>query len=110
MSDQVIVQPPSAWAEYSPIITGLIRTVLAALGAAGFTWAQSVTGSQVEMMVSAALVLIAGGWSVWQKIDAVRQARKLAEAAAVASAQATQQAGEPVAVVPSRPATGTPPP
>lgn len=94
---------PSAWAAYGPILAGVIRAILAAAGAAGFMWAQTVTGDQIEMAVGALLVVGSAVWSAWQKIAAIRAARRLAVAAAVQSAHATAQAGEPVAVIPPSP-------
>lgn len=97
MSD--INQIPSAWSAYLPILTGLLRAILAALGAAGFTWAQAVTGSEIEMATGAAMMFGAAVWSAWQKISALRAARRQAVSSAVASADATMQAGQPVAVI-----------
>lgn len=92
-------QIPSAWSAYMPILAGLFRAVLAALGAAGFTWASAVTGSQIEMAVGVAMMLAAAVWSAYQKIVSLREARRLASASASASAEATMQAGRPVPVV-----------
>lgn len=94
---------PSAWAVYGPILAGVIRALLAAAGAAGVMWAQTVTGDQIEMAVGALLIVASAGWSAWQKVRAIRDSRRLATAAAVQSAVATHQAGEPVAVIPPSP-------
>jgi hypothetical protein len=94
---------PSAWQAYGPILAGVIRALLAAAGAAGFMWAQTVTGDQVEAVVGALVIVAAAVWSAWQKIKQIRDARRLATAAAVQSAHATQAAGEPVAVIPPSP-------
>lgn len=67
------------WTPYFPIVTSLVRTVLVALGGAGFAWAKAVTGDQVTMGVSAAMVIVAAGWSAWQKVAAVRALRKAAK-------------------------------
>jgi hypothetical protein len=106
MSDN-INQIPSAWSAYAPILAGILRHVLGALGMFGFTWASAVTGSQIEMAVGIALMFGAALWSGWQKIAALRAARRNAVASASASAAATMQAGSPVAVVvgPSLPGT-----
>lgn len=101
-------QIPSAWSAYLPILAGVFRAVLAALGAAGFTWASAVTGSQIEMAAGAAMMLGAAVWSAYQKISALRAARRQAVSSAVASADATMQAGQPVAVVVPSPDTGRP--
>lgn len=90
---------PSAWTAYMPILAGLFRAVLAALGAAGFTWASAVTGSQVEMAAGAAMMVAAALWSAWQKVRAVQAARRQAIASAQASATASAARGEPVPVV-----------
>jgi len=97
MSD--INQVPSAWSAYLPILAGLFRAILAALGAAGFTWASAVTGSQIEMAAGVVMMLGAAVWSAWQKISAVRAARRSAAASAIASAEATMRAGQPVPVI-----------
>jgi hypothetical protein len=104
MSDD-INQVPSAWSAYLPILAGLFRAVLAALGGLGFAWASAVTGSQIEMAAGAAMMLGAAGWSAWQKVAAIRASRASSVLSAEASARATYQAGAPVAVVTS---AGTP--
>lgn len=98
MSDN-INQVPSAWSAYLPILGGLFRAILAALGGLGFAWANAVTGSQIEMAASLALMLGAAGWSAWQKIAEVRASRAKVVSSAQASAIATYQAGAPIAVV-----------
>ena len=90
---------PSAWAAYLPIVAGVFRALLAALGAAGVTWASAVTGSQIEMAAGTAMMVGAAVWSAYQKVQQIRQSQRESVASAVASAQATQSAGEPVAVV-----------
>lgn len=74
----------TAWQAYLPLATALARHLLGAAGAAGFTWALSVTASQTEMAVSAAMMAAAGIWSFYQKVRATRALR----AAAVAPAGA----------------------
>ncbi len=96
MSDPAI---PDTWSAYVPILAGLFRTVLAAAGASGFTWAAAVTGSQIDMVASAVMMLFAAGWSAWQKIGALRKAHEAATSSAIASSQATMAQGMPVAVV-----------
>lgn len=103
MSVQPIPEIPSAWSAYGPILAGVVRAILAAIGAAGFTWAQSVTGSQIEMAVGAAMMFAAAMWSIWQKIAAAREARRLATNAAVVSAELSAERGVPTPVVPSPP-------
>lgn len=79
MSDDPLAsQIPSAWAVYVPIATGVARTLLAAAGSAGFTWAKAVTGDQVQMYVSLAMIVAAGVLSAWQKIKAARALRTAA--------------------------------
>lgn len=89
---------PSGWSDYIPILTGFARAVLATLGGAGFTWALAVNASQIQMAVSAAMMLAAAGWSAWQKIDALRKAKAAVVTSAAASAQASITQGQPVAV------------
>lgn len=69
---------PSAWQAYLPLVTSLVRTLLAAAGGVGFTWAYSVTADQVQMAVSAAMMVAAGVWSFYQKVQATRALRKAA--------------------------------
>lgn len=63
---------PDTWTPYVPIIASLARTVLGSLGGAGFTWALAVNADQVQMAVSAAMVLAAAAWAAWQKVKAQR--------------------------------------
>jgi len=73
MSDNPLAsQIPPGLAAYLPIAAGAARTILAALGSAGFTWALAVNADQVQMAVSLAMVLAAALWSGWQKIKAMR--------------------------------------
>ena len=90
---------PSAWSAYLPILAGVFRALLAALGAFGVTWANTVTGSQIEMAAGAALMLGAAAWSAWEKVQSLRKSQRESVASAVESARATHQAGVPVAVV-----------
>ena len=101
------IELPSAWSVYAPILAGILRALLAAMGAAGFTWAQSVSGSQIEMAVGAALMLAATLWSIWQKVHAAREARRLAANAAVVSAELSAERGVPTPVIPPSPAGTT---
>lgn len=70
MSDQPAM--PTAWQAYLPLVTSLVRTLLAVVGSAGFMWAQTVSASQVEMIVGASMVLASAVWSAIQKIQAQR--------------------------------------
>lgn len=65
-------QIPSAWAVYVPIAVGAARNILAALGGMGFAWAKGVTGDQITMGVSLAMIVAAAMLSAWQKIKAAR--------------------------------------
>lgn len=67
---------PSAWSAYLPLVTSLVRALLAAAGGAGFTWALAVNASQVQMAVTAAMMAAAAIWGFWQKIQATRALRK----------------------------------
>jgi len=77
MSDDP-TQLPSAWAAYLPLITTLVRTSLAVAGGVGFTWALTVNADQVQMGVSAAMILASAVWSFWQKVQAMRALRTAA--------------------------------
>jgi ABC-type nickel/cobalt efflux system permease component RcnA len=70
---------PSAWEAYLPLVTSLVRTLLATAGGVGFTWAMSVTADQAEMAVSAAMIAAAAIWSFWQKVRAMQALRTAAE-------------------------------
>ncbi len=96
MSD---VPAADSWQPYVPILAGAARTVLAALGGVGFTWALTVNADQIQMVVSAAMVVGAAGWSAWQKVQSLRKARDAARASAIASATATVDQGSATAVV-----------
>lgn len=73
---------PDDWGVYLPVFMGLLRTVLGVFGGAGFTWAVGVTDSQIQMVVSALMILAAAGWSAYQKISANRALRHAAAAPA----------------------------
>lgn len=69
---------PKEWAVYLPLVTDLLRKLLAIAGGLGFTWALTVSGSQIEMAVSAAFALGSIVWGFWQKIKAQRALRTAA--------------------------------
>lgn len=71
-------QIPSAWSAYVPILTGLARGLLTMAGGLGFMHAQTVTASQVEMGVSAAMAVSGMVWGAWQKIATQRALHKAA--------------------------------
>lgn len=73
MSD--LPQIPSAWEDYRPLITKLVRHALGAAGGAGLGWANGVTGSQVEMAVSLIMIAASGLWSLWQGVATKRALR-----------------------------------
>lgn len=98
MTDENLL-PSVPNASLVPIVAGMVRGALAILSGAGFTWALTVSGEQQQMVAAAVVGLATVLWSGWQKVAAIRAARRLAAASAVASAQATQQAGTPIAVV-----------
>ncbi len=83
---------------YLPIIGGLVRGVVQIASGLGFTWALTVSGDQITMATTAAAMLATLGWSSWQKIAAIRDARLAEVAAAKASAQATMATGKPTPV------------
>lgn len=76
----------SAWSDYVPLVTTLLRQVLMAAGAAGFTWALTVNASQIQMAVSAALVVASAVWSFIQKIKAKHALRVAAASPATSAA------------------------
>lgn len=96
-----ISEIPSAWSVYLPVVATMFRAFLIVAGSLGFAWAKNVTGDQIQMAAYAALGLAAVIWSGWTKIQTIHAARKLAIAAAVASAAATQAAGTPTPVIPN---------
>lgn len=63
---------PKEWAVYLPLVTDLLRKLLAIAGGLGFGWASFVSGSQVEMIASALLALVSVGWGFYQKVTAQR--------------------------------------
>ncbi len=76
MSDQPPL--PSDWAAYLPLVTTLVRNLLAAAGGMGFTWALTVNASQIQMSVSAAMMVAAALWGAYQKIASLRALSKAA--------------------------------
>ncbi len=72
-------QVPSAWQTYLPVVTSLVRDGLKYAGAGGFVWANTVSGSQTEMIACA---LMAAAGTIWSQIQKARAKRALAIAAA----------------------------
>jgi hypothetical protein len=66
------------WLDYLPLATSLARSLMIAAGGAGLTWAQNVTGNEIEAWVSAAFLAGGASWSFWQKIQAKRALRRAA--------------------------------
>lgn len=58
------------WTPYVAIATNIIRHLLTAAGAFGFTWAQTVSGDQVQMVVGSFAMIVSVVWGVVQKIRA----------------------------------------
>lgn len=83
----------------SLIVGGAARNILTVLAGLGFAWASAVTGSQVQMGVSAAIEVATLLWMAWAHIQQARNSRKTSVASAALSAEATQLAGAPVARV-----------
>jgi tetrahydromethanopterin S-methyltransferase subunit D len=81
MSDDDFI-PSTPDPNYVAIATAVIRGILQIAAGFGFTWALTVTGSQVMMIATGVVMLMTLAWSVWQKIS---QARAV-HIAAVASA------------------------
>jgi len=77
----------AAESPYLPIIAGIVRGIVGIASGFGFTWALTVSGDQITMAATAAVALGMLLWSGWQKIAAIRAARRTAVAAAVASAE-----------------------
>lgn len=57
----------SDWTPYVAMATSILRHIVTALGAFGYTWAQAVTGDQIQMIVSAVAVVGATVWGIVQK-------------------------------------------
>lgn len=83
---------------YLSIVGGLVRGVLQIASGLGFGWALGVTGDQQTMLATAIVMAGTLAWSGYQKIAALRKRRRAAEQSAVRSAQASSQAGTPVAI------------
>ena len=99
--------PPTADPTQMAIWAGQIRLVIGMLAGAGLLgagWAavsaQDITNFlTIALMIASPLAAVVTGlWSKWQKQKAAGAARTTAVASAVASANATQAAGMPVAV------------
>jgi hypothetical protein len=93
MTDGFIPATPDP--SYVEIAAGVIRGLLQILSSFGFTWALTVTGSQVTMAATAAVMLATLLWSAWNKITHARAVNL----AAVASASQ----GRPVEPTPPPP-------
>lgn len=91
--DPITSQVPTAWASYVPILASLVRGLLNVLGGVGFTWALTVNASQIQMAVSAGLIVASLVWSAVQKLQAARASHDSSVASAQASAKATALAG-----------------
>lgn len=85
----------AAKSPYLPIVTGIVRGLVAIASGFGFTWALTVSGSQIQMAATAAIALAMLLWSAYQKVAAVRAARRAEVAAAVNSIRI----GVPVTVI-----------
>jgi hypothetical protein len=100
-TDDANFSPPDP--VYVSIVAGFIRTIVAAGAGFGFGWALGVTGEQIAMIATMLVLVITAGWSAYQKVQAHRKRAAAAVASAVQSAEATMQAGQPVAVVVANP-------
>jgi F0F1-type ATP synthase membrane subunit c/vacuolar-type H+-ATPase subunit K len=58
------------WTPYVAIATSILRHAITALGSFGFTWAQTVSGDQIQMIVSAVAVVGSIVWGIVQKNSA----------------------------------------
>lgn len=58
--------------DYVQIATALIRGLLQIASGFGFTWALTVSGSQITMAATAAVMLATLVWAAWQKVQAAR--------------------------------------
>ena len=72
MSDPLSSEIPPAWQVYVPIATALARGLLNVAGGIGFTWALTVNASELQMGVSAAMIVFSLLWSAWQKVQSAR--------------------------------------
>lgn len=99
LPDPLAAQIPSAWSAYVPILAGLGRGLLSALGGIGCTWAYTVNASEIQMGVSAALIVVSLIWTAVQKIQALRASHDSSVASANASAQRTATLGVATPIV-----------
>jgi hypothetical protein len=76
------------------ILGGLVRTAIAAFGAWAAAGGVVLTGTQLDQLSGAALILAMAGWSAVQKWIAAQTSRTAQVAAAVASVEK----GSPVVV------------
>lgn len=95
------VHPPNP--TYVSIVAAVIRGVLQIASGLGFAWGAFVSGDQVMMIATAAVMVGTLLWSAYQKIQAMRQKERAAIASAVTSAEATVSAGQPVAIAITNP-------
>ena len=81
-----------------PIITGQLRTLIAAFGAYLGTYGLTVSGEAQDKLLGAALVVVSLALSAGQKWWAERKKRTAEVAAAKATAAATMALGKPTPV------------
>ena len=67
------------------VILGLVRHLLGAAGAYLAAGGITLTGTQLDNLAGVAVILMAGGWSWWQKRAAAATSRQVAVASAVAT-------------------------
>lgn len=75
MSDDFVSSKPDP--SYVAIAAGILRGLLQLASGFGFAWALAVTGSQITMLATGIVMVIAFVWSAWQKVGqawAVHQA------------------------------------
>lgn len=105
-SDNLNLLPEAPNQAYVAIAAAVVRGLLQIASGVGLGWGAFVSGDQITMIAWGIVMLATLLWSAWQKIRAVRKRELAAVESAVRSAQATQKAGEPVAIAVVDPKTG----
>lgn len=104
-TDNINLLPEAPNQAYVAIAAAFVRGLLQIASGLGFAWSLGVTGDQVMMAATALVMLGTLLWSAWQKIQSARRREQAAIVSAVRSAEATQQAGTPVAIAVLNPET-----
>jgi hypothetical protein len=92
------VVPALPTASLLAYVTFALRLVLMLGGSVGATWAEAVTGNQLQQVAFIVAALIGAGWSAYRKWQSDREKDQAAHASGAASAQATIETGVPTVV------------